>query len=249
MLEINLKLFVSYRALFGEEYTLEVVNHPLPYSVDTKFKMLAEGNNSGFQTVMNIGFGMAFVAALFVIFCIKERVCRAKLLQFVSGVQVFIFWGIAYLWDLLILAISVIITIIALAILQIEGWSTASELGKIFILLILFAISIIPLVYIASLCFSVPASGYTRLTMIFFLSGVGFFLTIFVLGQEELGTKATADKLLWIFYFFPHFNLLQGLENFNSISTNSRICNQFCEQLDVCDPDLLCQLRDQCCRK
>uniref|UniRef100_A0A182WC81 ABC-2 type transporter transmembrane domain-containing protein n=1 Tax=Anopheles minimus TaxID=112268 RepID=A0A182WC81_9DIPT len=74
-----------------------------------------------FRLAFNTGFAMAFVSALFILFYIKERTSRTKLLQFVNGVNVTLFWAISYLWDYLVFVLSALFYIVTLAIIQQDG--------------------------------------------------------------------------------------------------------------------------------
>lgn len=45
-------------------------------------------------------FAMSFVPASFVVFLIQERVTKAKHMQFISGVQPFLYWLTNFVWDM-----------------------------------------------------------------------------------------------------------------------------------------------------
>lgn len=45
-------------------------------------------------------FAMSFVPASFVVFLIQERVNKAKHMQFISGVQPFLYWLANFIWDM-----------------------------------------------------------------------------------------------------------------------------------------------------
>lgn len=45
-------------------------------------------------------FAMSFVPASFVVFLIQERVTKAKHMQFISGVQPFLYWLANFVWDM-----------------------------------------------------------------------------------------------------------------------------------------------------
>ena len=51
-------------------------------------------------------FAMSFVPASFVVFLIQERVNKAKHMQFISGVQPFLYWLSNFIWDMVRLLIS-----------------------------------------------------------------------------------------------------------------------------------------------
>lgn len=53
------------------------------------------------------------------------------MLQFVSGVNVLIFWVTAIIWDYFTFILTSIILIATLAVFQEDGWSTFAELGNV----------------------------------------------------------------------------------------------------------------------
>lgn len=83
----------------------------------------------GLQVAVNMGFSMAFVSSFYVLFYVKERVCKSKHLQFVSGVKIFIFWMVSFLCDLVTFIVTIIAIIIILICFQEEGFRSADELG------------------------------------------------------------------------------------------------------------------------
>lgn len=63
----------------------------------------------------------------------------------------------------------------------------------------------------------------------------------------KLEDKANAMK--WFFLIFPHYSLSSSLNNLNTINTMDRVCQQKCDQLLICDRELLCKMVKQCCGK
>lgn len=145
-----LALSYVYNALLksvSEDYNLEFINEPLPYTVETKvlffffngipqFRfslkvlMTQQGGTMGFQIAFNLGFSFAFIASYYVVFYIRERMSKAKHLQFVSGINVPTFWFMAYVWDLLMSLGPLIGIVLTLLAFQEEGFKTAEDLGK-----------------------------------------------------------------------------------------------------------------------
>jgi ATP-binding cassette subfamily A (ABC1) protein 3 len=85
----------------------------------------------GFQVAFSLGFSMAFVSAFFIIFYVKERVSKAKHLQFVSGVDILTFWLSSFIWDVFFFLFPVAGVIITFLAFKEEGFSTATELGNL----------------------------------------------------------------------------------------------------------------------
>lgn len=84
----------------------------------------------GFQLAFNIGFGMAFVSSFYVLFYVRERVTKAKHLQFVSGVDVTTFWLTSFICDLLTFIFTSICLLITLVAFQEGGFQTFEEIGN-----------------------------------------------------------------------------------------------------------------------
>lgn len=112
--------------------------------------------------------------AFYALFYIKERVTRSKLLQFVSGVKVFTYWGVSFLWDFVSVAITILLFLCALVAYQEEGWATYNEIARIMLVMFMFAYASLPFVYLASFLFSIPSTGFIRLAIGFVLSGKYF---------------------------------------------------------------------------
>lgn len=170
-LSLNLLHNALFRAMIGEEYSVKVTNYPMPFTTKSRMQMLAGGNNLGFQLATNVGFAMAFVSAFYVMFYIKERESKAKLLQFVSGVNVFTFWITSFIWDYFTFFLTAVLMVVTIGIFREEGWSTAPELGRAAVIFLLFGFGALPMTFIASLVFNVPSSGFTRMTTINIFTG------------------------------------------------------------------------------
>lgn len=156
-LEFSKFVFLSMnRSVSGNAArVMNLVNKPLPYSKESKLAQLSIGNNVGFNVAFNVCFAMGFVTAMFVVFYIKERVSRAKLLQFVSGVNKIIFWFTAFVIDYAIFILISLLLTGVLAAYQQDAFSTFQELGRIFAILVLFGFAAFPFTYICSFMFQV----------------------------------------------------------------------------------------------
>ncbi|XP_052859763.1 phospholipid-transporting ATPase ABCA3-like [Anopheles cruzii] len=226
---------------------LRVSNKPLPYRLDTQLRRLETGANAGFQMAFNTGFAMAFVSALFILFYIKERTTRAKLLQFVSGVNVALFWTISFLWDYLVFVVASLFYVVTLAIIQQDGWSTFDQLGRVFLVLLFYAFASLPVTYLFAYLFHVPATGFVKMMLLNVLSGTIFFTAVSLLRFEDIDLDDVADVLEWIFMFFPSFVLTQSMNALNQVGSREALCERACEQITICTEELKCLLVPECC--
>lgn len=69
--------------------------------------------------------------AVFVIFYIQERISGCKHLQYVSGANFFIFWGVSFFWDILIYLLIAIFTVVLIVCFRFEGFIEEGVIGTI----------------------------------------------------------------------------------------------------------------------
>ncbi|CRK89801.1 CLUMA_CG003438, isoform A [Clunio marinus] len=274
-LTINLINNALLRSTDGNDRrSINVINKPLPFTTSTRLTQLGAGNNLGFNIAFNVGFGISFVTAMFVLFYIKERVSRAKLLQFVSGANKIIFWMTSFVIDYLQFFLISILFIVVLGAYQKDGYSTYVELARNFLLMVVFGFSVLPFTYVLSFMFKVPSTGLVRLSIGYIISGVFFFMAYFILNNELFNLQYIAEPLGWTFFIFPHYSLARGMSNLNIKHSTINLCEQqlgffpseilnlesltldyVCEEFDLpCENadqiqniKLLCDLKSSCC--
>lgn len=234
------------RAVSQRNVSISVSNKPLLFRAESRMIMLQAGNNLGFQLSFNIGFAMAFVASFFVILYIKERVTKAKLLQFVSGINVVMYWFTAFLWDYLLFVTIAFLMTATIGAFQEDGYSTFQELGRIYFVLLMFGFAVLPFIYIAAFFFNAPASGFTKLSIIFIFLGVAMYTVVFSMRFEGFDLKNVADTLTWIFLTVPHFALSNAFSNMNMVNVLNDVCRRQCDLLGICG-DELCEVNPRCC--
>ncbi|XP_017465331.1 PREDICTED: ATP-binding cassette sub-family A member 3 isoform X3 [Rhagoletis zephyria] len=244
-LTVNLVHNAMAKALIGPEASISVTNYPLPYSFETKLAQLNVGTNVGTQLATNVGFCMCFVSAFYILFLIKERETRSKLLQFVGGVRVWTFWLTQLLWDMTTYAITALIVIATLACFQEDGYSNFSDLMRYFLVLILFGFAVLPFTYLLSFLFKEPATGFAQASTVNIFTGVALFVVVVIMSFEAFDTKDVADGLQWFFRIFPHFSLSISWNKLYVNWATRNTCNS--EVLQVLPDALRCALLPKCC--
>lgn len=81
------------------------------------------------------------------------------------------FWVTAFLWDIFTFLVTIVFLVITFAAFQEEGWSTALELSRIFFILFIFVLAILPVTTFASRFFKDPADGFGVLSMVYIFTG------------------------------------------------------------------------------
>jgi ATP-binding cassette subfamily A (ABC1) protein 3 len=127
-----------------------------------------------------------------------------------------------------------------MAIFQEDGYATFEEIGRIYLILICFGFGILPITYLLSMLFAIPSNGYVRVSLLNIVTGVAFFIVVFVLDALEKDTLANA--LNWIFSFMPHFGLCMSLTNLNTIENTKQACLLGWPSIEEA-----CLSREECC--
>ncbi|XP_076053842.1 phospholipid-transporting ATPase ABCA3-like isoform X2 [Oratosquilla oratoria] len=205
--------------------TITTINHPLPRT-DTDKLTQDSRQNLGFQIGFNLAFGMSFLAASFVLFLVKEHVGKSKHLQFVSGVHFATYWASAALWDFINFMIPCALIIICLKIYGEDGLSEPDQLGRMAMILALYAWVTLPLMYLFSFLFNIPSSGFTRMTMFNIFTGMATLITVTILRIPELDLTHVADILDWVFLLLPSYSLAAAITDLYTNSRSTRICSK-----------------------
>ena len=123
-----------------------------------------------------------------------------------------------------------------------DGFISFQQQGRFVLVFILYGWAMLPLMYLLSFLFSIPATGFTRTTMfniftgvlcnhqcwnsflelfcfVFLTTGMATLITVVILQIPELQLVEVADVLDWIFMTLPNYSL--GMA-FNNLYTNSR---------------------------
>lgn len=102
---------------------------------------------------------------------VKERVTRAKHLQFVSGTSHVTFWTANLLWDFANFMIPCISIMMMFAAFNVPGLASKDQFNRIFLLFFLFSWATLPLMYLFSFIFATPSGGFTKTVLINLILG------------------------------------------------------------------------------
>ncbi|KAH8261715.1 hypothetical protein KR044_002735 [Drosophila immigrans] len=239
-LTVNLVHNAIARYAFNANADIQVTNAPysqLPTDrLNQNFEMTFGTNLSS-----NLCFCMCFISSMYILFPIKERESRAKLLQFVSGVRVLTFWLTQLIWDYITFTFTCIVIIITILCLQEQGFTTFVQLMRVFLILLVFSFAALPYTYTLSLLFSDPAMGFARNAIINIFMGMALSL-VYIILVTTLDAGAIVENIAYIVRIFPHFSLFLAVYNTQKLITNELLCEQI--QLP---PVLMCELVPNCC--
>ncbi|XP_035791057.1 ATP-binding cassette sub-family A member 3-like [Anopheles albimanus] len=222
--------------------SISLMNHPLPYTDETRLQLMRTFNNLGFQLAYYTGFAMSFVVGFFVIFYIRERVTKAKLLQLVSGVHRLTYWFTGFIWDYLTYAFVCLFIITTVAIFQEPGFSTAGEVFRLYSVFLFVGVPALPLTYIVTLYYNVAPAAFIRISVAYIVTGTALFIFVYLLGTDMFELKELSDVLSNVFLIFPHFVLCDAIVNLSHMSVTMDTCNAVrppgIQPLPICEEEL-----------
>ncbi len=136
----------------------------------------------GFRMASSIVFGFGFMMAAFSVFLIKERVSKAKHIQFLSGANGATYWLSTFIWDFVYYFVATILIFIVWIIFyhtselkdDLKVFLFKPRLGYTILLYALYGLSQIPMTYLMSYLFHIPASGFAWITIFNIITSKSF---------------------------------------------------------------------------
>ncbi|RWS11247.1 ATP-binding cassette sub-family A member 7-like protein, partial [Dinothrombium tinctorium] len=209
-------------------YGISVVNHPMNFTQDQlKDELLKRGGLSLLYSIC-ILFAMSFVPASFVLYLIEDRVTGSKHLQYVSGVNPYIYWTSAYIWDICNYLVPTFLCVMIFVAFNAEAYVSKDNLWAFILLLLLYGFASVPLMYPTSYLFRVPSSAFVILACVNLFIGIVTTIATFVLelfDDEDL--QYIGSLLKKIFLIFPHYCLGRGLMELSTNHLASQVFAQF----------------------
>ncbi|CAG9812339.1 unnamed protein product [Chironomus riparius] len=251
---LNLIHNAILKASFGNKFGLNVGNKPLPYRNETRAANLAFVHSRvNLQLYLIISFALSVSYAIFVIAVVKERIGKSKNMQITVGIHPVTYWLSIFIWDVLVVLIIAITTSLAVAG-TFSNYETIDSLNirlenflKIFLMLIICGISVLPITYASNFLFASPSSGFIKLVLIYIILGSTVF-TIKNVFKESLKNLPAIEFLLGkTFLPVPHYNFCDVMKKFVEIDNAKEFCNVQCKYFDICDEDEQCKIANQCC--
>ncbi|KAL7984894.1 hypothetical protein Chor_003464 [Crotalus horridus] len=168
-----------------EEYGITAINHPLNLTKDQLSETTVLTTSIDAVVSICVIFAMSFIPASFVLYLIQEQVTKAKHLQFVSGVSLFVYWFTNFLWDIVNYIMSAGLVVAIFMSFKKKAYTSPTNLPALIILLLLYGWAIIPMMYPASCYFNVPSTAYVFLSCVNLFIGINTSAITFILDLFE----------------------------------------------------------------
>ena len=186
-------------------------NHPLPL---TNMQSLENRVILSLLASLFILVPLCYIPASFITFVVRERMSKAKHLQLVSSVSPYLYWITTYVWDMGLFLILILLIIAAFYVYgkaAAEIFISVTEATfAVFLLLLTYGMSILPLCYLYSMNFENHSTAQISIMALNFATGFVAVLAYFVMNSVPL-TMYAASILVHFFRFFPTYNIGEGL--------------------------------------
>uniref|UniRef100_A0A5F9C7X5 ABC transporter domain-containing protein n=1 Tax=Oryctolagus cuniculus TaxID=9986 RepID=A0A5F9C7X5_RABIT len=150
-----------FKSLSGSAASITVFNKPQPRYVSNS----ASNRTSGIQIALNLFFGLSILISSFCLLTVTERITKAKHIQFLSGVYVFIFWFSSLIWDIAILFFACCLLLVVFLLAGLDLLISDYHFLDTMFIFMMFAWSVIPFIYLTCFLFSSGTSAYIKLFM------------------------------------------------------------------------------------
>lgn len=187
------------------------INHPLPLTEAGSLEVKAQ---LSMLATLFVLMPMCYAPSAYIIFLVKERACKSKHLQLVSGVDLLAYWFANYLWDM---ATWLVFTILVVVVFFIYGSGSAEVfVGEpvsalcTFLLIFGYGLSGLPFAYNLSRYFTNYTTAQISILGGFFITGFVTVLVYIILTQLE-GFEDMIATLQPFFRIFPAYNIGEGL--------------------------------------
>ncbi|XP_077983207.1 phospholipid-transporting ATPase ABCA3-like [Glandiceps talaboti] len=215
--------------LTNTSYAILVTNDPLPTSASS---LVSSTNEQSLLLAICVAFGLGFLAASFAPFLISEKASKAKLLQFLSGLDPLSYWFGTLLWDVINYGVVLVLLVVLFAVIPTSY--APPNLGETTLLLLLFGWSAIPMTYVLSTSFTSSLVGYGLITVLYTLGAMATLITVFIL--ELLNDMQDQAEICdYIFMLLPTHCIGRAIIYFaeNIVATerctSSELDRQLCE--------------------
>lgn len=198
-----------HRKTAGDGSFMHLVNNPMPKT---------EREDAFMDSIKSIMIGIiimipfTFIPSTFVSWIVKERECKARHLQNVSGLKFSVYWLSNFIFDMCSFCVTVGLTLIVFAIFNRTEYISASAIGPTIVLMLFYGLSGVGFSYTISFLFDEHSTAQNVVMLANFITGFLLVLVVFILGIVP-STEGIATVLSYIFRIIPSYCLGDGIIN------------------------------------
>ncbi|KPI83511.1 putative ATP-binding cassette protein subfamily A member 2 [Leptomonas seymouri] len=154
----------------------------------------------------------SLIPSTFVGWIVRERECKARHLQNVSGLFFSVYWITNFLFDLCCYIITMLLVIIVFCIFSRKEYVGRSTVGPTMVLFFLYGLSGVAMAYAISFACKMHSTAQNTVMLANFIAGFLLVLCVSMLSTID-STKDVARVLRWIFRVVPSYCVGEGISN------------------------------------
>lgn len=246
---MNLLSNTIIKIVAGEDYQIDVSRQKLPKVLDFQTAIKSGGEEDVTKVIIFI-IALFPALALYVIHPLKELTTGIKDLQRMTGVTSYLYWGSFFLFDFLLFFLTIIIILVGFFLMDIIldlRIFRGTEIGIMFLSLMLLGMSMFPFIYIFSFI-KKKVNTVVNILIYLFLLAVIIQSILDMLIMVSMGSH---PKLMDIFTNINNeiFMLIPSVSFFYSQVTFLKIAskNAFCRKMPKYLENFNCDGGNECC--
>ncbi|KAG5485422.1 hypothetical protein LSCM4_06060 [Leishmania orientalis] len=173
------------------------------------------GVRGGVQTILIGAIVMipfTFLPSNVVAWVVKERECKARHLQNVSGLSFYIYWFTNFLFDIAAYVITLILVLLIFLMFGRKEYVGKNTTGPTILVLLVYGFCSTASAYVLSFGFAEHSTAQSVTMAASFVTGFLLVMMVFILSLVD-ATKRTSEKLRWPFRLVPSYCMGESIIN------------------------------------
>ncbi|KAG5510488.1 hypothetical protein GH5_06688 [Leishmania sp. Ghana 2012 LV757] len=173
------------------------------------------GVRGGVQTILIGAIVMipfTFLPSNVVAWVVKERECKARHLQNVSGLSFYIYWLTNFLFDIAAYVITLILVLLIFLMFGRKEYVGKNTAGPTILVLLVYGFCSTASAYVLSFGFAEHSTAQSVTMAASFVTGFLLVMMVFILSLVD-STKSTSEKLRWPFRLVPSYCMGESIIN------------------------------------
>ncbi|CUG36520.1 ABC transporter, putative [Bodo saltans] len=206
-----------YRKSMGPlSSAMRLVSNPMP---KTAREEAFESSIRSMMIGIIIMIPFTFIPSTFVAWVVKERECKARHLQSVSGLGFGVYWVSNFLFDTASFLVTMTLAIVVFAIFGRTEYVGADAIGATILLLFFYGLAGVAFAYLVSFLFTEHSTAQNIVMLVNFITGFLLVIVVFILSIVD-STKDVSKVLAYIFRIVPSYALGDGIINLAILPMN-----------------------------
>ncbi|CBZ24578.1 putative ABC transporter [Leishmania mexicana MHOM/GT/2001/U1103] len=163
-----------------------------------------------------------FLPSNVVAWVVKERECKARHLQNVSGLNFYIYWLTNFLFDTVAYMMTLSLVLLIFLMFNREEYVAKDRIGAVFVLFFIYGLSSTTTGYVCSFFFDEHSNAQMIVMAVSFVSGFLLVMIVYIMSLLSQ-TMVAADILKWITRIVPSFAIGEGIINLAMLTQRQAI--------------------------